>query len=305
MPLGLLLVALAAITWGTTGSTFRLLSESTAADPLQVGAIRMLVAAPLLLAFARARDGEIRLRGWAFVPAGLCMAAFQFCYFSAVPLAGVAATALLSICSAPVLIALMARVALGEPLTPARLLSLALGVTGAALLGTDSGLAVGEGFGLGAALALGAGASYALYAVLTKHSLGGVPPLTLAGLTFGVAALALAPVLARNQEVGTLVERGWPSLLYLGVVPTALAYALYTTGLRRAPATAVAVVGLLEPLTATVLGVVVFQEHLALGGTIGVVLLLAAVLLLQVAPAGLGRASAVPVPEGVPADFEG
>ncbi len=304
MPLGLLLVAIAAITWGTVGSVFKLLSADTTADPLVVGAIRMLLAVPLLLGMARIRHGAIRLRGWAFVPAGLCMAAFQFCYFSAVPLAGVAATALLSICSAPVLIAVMARLFLGEPLTPTRLLSLGLGLTGATLLGTDSGLAVGAGFAVGAALALGAGASYALYAVLTKHSLGGVPPLTLAGLTFGVSALALAPTLARAGEVGTLIGHGWPELLYLGIVPTALAYALYTTGLRRAPATAVAIVGLLEPLTATVLGILVFRERLALGGTLGVVLLLGAVLLLQVAPAGPGRASAVPVPEGLPVDSE-
>lgn len=304
MAFGLLLVAVAAIAWGTVGSVFKVLSADMAPDPLVVGAIRMLVAAPLLLGMARARDGAIRLRGWAFVPAGLCMAAFQYCYFSAVPLAGVAATALLAICSAPVIITVLARLFLNEPLTPARLLSLALGLSGAALLGTDSGLAVGAGFALGAALALGAGASYAIYAVLTKHSLGGIPPLTLAGLTFGVSALALAPTLTQTGEVGTLIGRGWPELLYLGVVPTALAYALYTTGLRRAPATAVAVVGLLEPLTATLLGVLVFQERLALGGTIGVVLLLSAVLLLQVAPAGFGRSSPVPVPEAVPADVE-
>lgn len=77
--------------------------------------MRAIVATPLLVGGARLTRTPIRPRGPAFVAAGLCMAAYQVCYLSAAPLAGVAVTALLAICSAPVLITLLARLVLGEP----------------------------------------------------------------------------------------------------------------------------------------------------------------------------------------------
>ncbi len=58
----------------------------------------MAVAAPLLVAAAVGRRTGLQAGRWTFMVAGLCMAAYQVCYFSAVPLAGVAATALLAIC---------------------------------------------------------------------------------------------------------------------------------------------------------------------------------------------------------------
>ena len=63
-------------------------------------------------------------------------------------------------------------------------------------------------------------------------------------------------------------------------VVTAGAYALYATGLRRVPASVAGIVTLLEPLTATLLGVLVFGERLDAAGAVGALLLLGAVALL-------------------------
>jgi DME family drug/metabolite transporter len=76
---------------------------------------------------------------------------------------------------------------------------------------------------------------------------------------------------------------GWPLLLYLGLGPTAVAYALFTAGLGRVPATAAGIVSLLEPLTATTLGLLVFGERLGPIGAAGALLLLAALTLLTLA----------------------
>ena len=65
---------------------------------------------------------------------------------------------------------------------------------------------------------------------------------------------------------------------------TALAYVLFTVGLRRVPATAAGIVTLLEPLTATTLGVAVFGESLGALGVLGAALLLGALGLLAAAP---------------------
>lgn len=275
--LSLLLVALAAITWGTTGSTLQLVGATSAAVPLVVGSVRMLVAAPLLLAGARLSGASLRPSGPAFLVAGCCMAAYQVCYFSAVPLAGVAATALLAICSAPILIAAIARAVLGESITPVRLAAMALGVAGAGLLVGGAAGGPGPNFVLGGSLALGAGLAYSLYAVATKRALTRSAPVGLSALTFATAAAVLLPVLIFQPAVtADTVARGWPLLIYLGAIPTAGAYWLYTTGLRRVPAGSAAIAGLLEPLTATVLGLLLFHEHLSVPQVIGAALLLIA-----------------------------
>lgn len=281
---GLLLVALAAVLWGTTGTTLELVGATSSAVPLVVGGVRMLVAAPLLGGGAVAARASLRPRGWGFVGAGLCMAAYQVCYFSAVPLAGVAATALLAICSAPILIAVLARLALNERLTTVRLVALALGVAGAGMLVGGGQAAAGARFVAGCALALGAGLAYSLYAVITKRALTGTAgqqPVALSALTFSVAAVALLPALALQPAVTVAtIQRGWPLLLWLAAVPTAAAYWLYTTGLRRVPAGVAAIAGLLEPMTATALGVIVFREALGPVAFAGAVLLLIAMVVL-------------------------
>jgi DME family drug/metabolite transporter len=279
--LSLLLVVLAAITWGTTGTTLQLVGATSVGVPLVVGAVRMLVAAPLLAGGARLTGASLRPASPAFAVAGLSMAAYQVCFFSAVPLAGVAATALLAICSAPILISVLARIFLQERMTPGRLAAMTAGIIGAGLLVGGAPAGKGQSFVLGCALALGAGLAYSIYAVATKGALNASAPLGLSAMTFGLAAVVLLPVLIFQPSLtAQTVTRAWPLLLYLGAIPTAGAYWLYTTGLRRVPAGSAAIAGLLEPLTATALGLLLFEEHLGVQQVVGAVLLLSAMGLL-------------------------
>ena len=296
MLLGLLLIAVAAASWGTTGATMTLLSREAAASPLLVGWSRLAVAAPCLVLAAvvssRSAAPSAARRAWpalADLPLcaalGLALAAYQVCYFRAVTLVGVAAAALLAICSAPLLIAVLAALFLGERLTPIVRLSLGMAVAGTALLvvgprGLDQ---VTGHFGLGALLALGAGVSYAVYAVAAKGLLARVTPIAVSAITFALAAVFLAPALAGEVAPTRALIAGWPLLLYLGLGPTAVAYTLFTAGLTRVPATAAGIVSLLEPLTATTLGLLVFGERLGAVGFTGALLLLAALALLTTA----------------------
>src|SRR5206468_350695 len=155
---------------------------------------------------------------------------------------GRARAALVAICSAPIMIAALAAVLLGERPTPR--LALAL--------------------------------------VLAKGAVARMAPLPLAALTFAVAAALTVPALA-TPGAGRQLALGWPWLLYLGAVTTAGAYALYTAGLRHVPASAAGVASLLEPLTATLLGVILFGERLGVAGWAVAVLLLGALVLLVLA----------------------
>ena len=291
MLIGLLLVGLAAISWGTTGATMMLLARDTGMGPLLVGWARLAVAAPCLLLASVATDlvaapsrrpARAPREISSYVALGLAMAAYQVCYFWAVALTGVAVAALLAICSAPVLIAILAALLLKERPTRSVWLSLGMAVVGTALLVVGPrGLGPVSGrFGLGVTLALGAGVSYAVYAVAAKAVLSRVAPVRVAAMTFTLGAIFLAPALwAERASLGLLVA-GWPLILYLGAGPTAAAYVLFTVGLKRVPATMAGIASLLEPLTATVLGVVAFGESLGTPGFAGALLLLAALALL-------------------------
>lgn len=280
---GLALIALAAVSWGTTGAVSTVLVSRAGATPLVIGAVRMLIAAVLLVVTARALGGghhATRGHRARCVLAGVCNAGFQAAYFTSVTLTGIAITALIAICSAPILITALAVLGLGERPSPRLALSVVLGVGGTMLLVIGPGAADGTAprAAGGVAFALLAGLAYALYVVSAKAAVAHMAPLPVAAWTFATAAVVMAPALLQHGAVRQ-IELGWPWLLYLGAVTTAGAYAAYTAGLRHVPAAAAGVAALLEPLTATLLGVLVFDERLSLTGWVGAMLLLGALVL--------------------------
>jgi DME family drug/metabolite transporter len=303
MLLGLVLVGLAACSWGTTGAAMTLLAREGTSSPLLVGWARMAGAAPCLLLTTAILRPKAPVAGpWGFRDTALtallggAMAAYQVCYFWAVPRTGVALTALLAICSAPLIIALGAALFLRERLSAPARVALLLAVAGTALLlaGPRSLDRLPDGFVLGSLSALGAGLSYAVYALTAKGLLARAAPLPLAAATFTLATVLLTPVLLLERDVVGQLTAGWPLLLYLGLVPTAVAYLLFSAGLKRVPATAAGIATLLEPLTASILGVLAFGERLGTWGWLGAALLAIALVLLtrdraNNAPGGTGR----------------
>ena len=287
---GSVLIALAAVTWGTTGATLRLVALDSPMSPLLVGFVRVAIAAPCLLVAARAIGGPLRLPvpgdRWRLLAGGVAMGAYQVCYFWGVAKTSVAVGALVAICSAPLVMIVLGAVLLGERVTGTTAAALAAGVTGAALLtlGPRGLGTLPPGFLAGVGLALGAGLSYAVYAVVVKDVEERLPPLPIAAFTFGVAALVLAPALATGRVAAG--PAAWALLAYLGLVPTALAYMLYVVGMRTTSVGVSGVLGLIEPLTATLIGVAFFGDRLGAPGIVGAGLLLGAVAALTLRPAG-------------------
>jgi drug/metabolite transporter, DME family len=282
---GLVLIALAAISWGTSGSVMTVLAERASASPLLVGVARLWVAAVFLLLATSLAPGPFGIASgdrWRCLAMGACMAGYQAAYFTAVTLAGIAVVALVAICSAPLMIAALAPWLLGERLTPRVRAALLLGVIGTALLvASPSGaLDPSARFLGGVLLALIAGLCYALYVLAAKATLRRSAPLPTTALTFTIGAVLLTPALLWTTAPWTQLTLGWPWLLYLGGVATAGAYAIYTVGLRRVPASVAGVTTLLEPLTATLLGVALFGERLGAAGAVGAVFLVVALGLL-------------------------
>lgn len=184
----------------------------------------------------------------------------------------------------PVVVAVLAVVVLGERLSPWRLGWGVAGVVavGMVVLGPDAALDP-----LGVVGGVAGAASMATGVVLTKRwgRPAGVSALGFAGwqLTAGGLVLLLPAVLLEGApaHVGPLAVAGY---VWLGLVGGLLAYTVWFAGIRRLPVTATALLGLLSPLVAAGLGVVVAGEGLTPLQVAGFVLALVAMVAGQVVP---------------------
>jgi DME family drug/metabolite transporter len=280
------LITAAALLWGTIGVAVSLLYRLAPANPLGVGFLRLLVAAPALLVVGRMMVGpgflHVRradLRVIALM--GVAFAAYQVCYFAAIPRLGVAAAVMINICSAPVITALLARVFLGERLGRTAILAMAGAVAGTAML-VGGVPHTGDLATLltGAALALSAGLAYSVVALTGRTVAPRYHPLQPIAIAFSLGAVILAPLALGGGLYLAYPPAGWALLLYLGLVPTAVGYVLYLRGLSSTPATVSTILVLLEPLGSTALAVIFLGERLAPLGLAGAALLLASMWLL-------------------------
>ena len=73
--------------------------------------------------------------------------------------------------------------------------------------------------------------------------------------------------------------------LVFGVISTVLPYTLYNYGLNTMENGRASIIASVEPLVATLLGIVIFHEKMSLGGVAGMVLILGALVLCNMKPA--------------------
>jgi DME family drug/metabolite transporter len=281
MPAARLQVLLAALCFATTGTAQALGPSGT--DPVGVGAARILVGGTLLVAVALASGNALRGR-WAPGPvlaAVAAVATYQLAFFAAVADTGVAVGTIVALGSAPTLAGLFEWLIDRRRPEPRWAVATALACAGVALLALAGGEASVSAPGIG--LAVVAGGSYAIYTLAAKRLLtAGHSPEAVMAVAFGLAAVVLLPALVLSEPVWLLHADGIALALFLGVIPTALAYVLFARGLKHLSASETATLTLAEPLTAGVLGAVVLAEPTTAMSAAGAGLVLAGLLALGV-----------------------
>jgi DME family drug/metabolite transporter len=239
-------------------------------------------------------------RGRAAWLAAAAVAAYQATFFLAVRTTGVAVGTVVALGSAPVLTGALGGLA-GQGRPGRRwAAATALAAVGLAVLVLSGGGTAQVSTG-GIALAVGAGAAYAAYTLAVKRSLtsGEGAESTMATVFTGGAVL-LAPLLALAPTGWIATPRGASAVLWLGLVPTALAYVLFARGLRGVTAAEASTLTLAEPLTATALGVLLLGEQPGRTAMLGAALLLGGLAVLGVRRSRPPR-EAGPVRSEVPA----
>ncbi len=143
---GLLYVTFAATAWGTAGAAAALLYRGSGLGPLALtfwrtfGGLVLLLAVRALLrrrsrTAARPAPYEPLGRGLArIVLTGVALAVFQAAYFAAVEATGLAVGTVVTMGAGPVLIAIGARVTMGERLGAGGVLAVVGALTGLAVL---------------------------------------------------------------------------------------------------------------------------------------------------------------------------
>lgn len=184
----------------------------------------------------------------------------------------------------PIIVAGLAVVVLSEHPSVWRLIWGGIGVVGVAfvVLGPQAGLDA-----LGVAAGLGGAASMGLGVVLTKRwgRPDGVSALALAGWQLtGGGLLLIVPALVIDGVPAGIDATAVAGYSWLGLVGGLAAYVVWFEAIRRLPVTPTALLGLLSPLTAALLGHLVIGEVLTSIQLLGFALALTAMTAGQLAP---------------------
>lgn len=198
---------------------------------------------------------------------------FSFCFMDA----GIASTLLFVY---PVMVAVIMALLFKERLPAVSVFAIMLALSGIAMLYHGDGGATLSTRGV--MLVMFSSLSYAVYIVVVNKS-----PLRMSSmkLTFYVLFFGMLTVLTNSFITGLHIQmlttpRMWSCAFMLALLPTVFSLVLMTISVHETGSTPTAVMGALEPLTAVVIGVVVFGEQLTPRLAAGIVLILTAVIMI-------------------------
>ncbi len=285
--IGSILIILAGVFWGSMGIFVRKLG-SIGFDSIQIVAIRVTLSAMIfsLILLIKDRVG-FRIRPKDIILfMGLGFGSILFfttCYFKAISMMSLSTAAIL-LYTSPVWIMLMSVLFFHEKLTGRKVLALIIAFAGCVLV---SGIS-GEGVTLtGLLVGLGSGIGYGLYSILGTIALRRYSPYTVTAYTFIFAAVGSVFICRPAELLSRFEARDNIFLLILFCILTAFVTAVipfmaYTLGLRWVEASRAGILATVEPMVATLFGVIIFSEPLKLLSLLGIIMILSAVIILNV-----------------------
>ena len=191
--------------------------------------------------------------------------------------AGIASTILFMY---PVLVAIIMALFFGERASALTWVCILLAFGGILLLTKTSTGATVSLFGV--TLVLLSSLSYAIYIVGVNHS--SIARMPSQKLTFYALSFGILIYVVRTRGLTELqlpqTALGWMCAFCLALFPTIISLVAMTISIRKIGSTSAAILGALEPITALLVGTLVFGERLTVRICLGVVLILTAVTLL-------------------------
>ena len=185
--------------------------------------------------------------------------------------------------SYPVFVALILLVLFGKRPSFKSVLAIFLAIGGVAFISLSSAAGLGNKVSFqGIAMILFSGFTYAAYIVELKHTrLSRFPGFrtTLYVMLVACAMFCAVSLFTQGYVQPLRSLDNYMNAILLALVPTILSNLTLIVAVKHIGSSKTSVLGALEPLTALVIGVVVFDEFLSIGGVIGVLLILLSVYL--------------------------
>ncbi len=287
MKKGLVLIALAGVMWGSS-CVFVNFFAPYGFDSRNMTAIRMTVSFLGLLAVCLCTDrGALRIRRakdlLLFVGCGTSMFATAAFYYEAIRLT-TASTAVVLMYLSPVPIMLFSVLFFQERFTARKGVAVGLMLVGCALVSGIIGSFKPHPLGIG--MGLLSAASYTAYNLFNKLAARrGIDPFCTTVYTFLFAALC-ALLFGKPWELPALLAQR-PGLL----IPTALLHAvvtclgpylLYSISLKTLSVGVASSLSIIEPMSASLLGILLYKDPLTPFSLLGMLLVIASVLLLGI-----------------------
>lgn len=280
------LIILAGIFWGSMGLFVRTLRRYGFSS-IQITSVRLTFAAVffvLLVLWKDPKGFRIRLKDIPlFLGLGIVSVLFfTVCYFTAIDMMPLSTAAIL-LYTSPIWVMLLSILVFREKLSGRKLLALILAFGGCVFV---SGISGGGLSAEGLLVGLGAGLGYGLYSILGTIALRRHSPFTVTAYTFLIAAVGSWFISHPMDILSKLSAAPSPVGLFFFFILTALVTAVvpflsYTLGLQTVEASKAAILATIEPLVATVLGILAFNEALTLSAFLGILLILSAVVILN------------------------
>lgn len=272
--------------WGLMGLFVRSLAgigiSSTGAVLIRCAVAALFYAITILVKDRRLF--AVKLRDfWCFLGSGLCsLLFFTYCYFTSMQYIDLSTAAIL-LYTAPSIVIILSRIIFREPLTRVKIAALILAFAGCCCV---SGIGGGKPVSyIGVLLGLGAGFGYALYSIFARLAINrGYDSLTINFYTCLLASIG-AGFIWGVKESGTVMFASAGNLalcIATGLVSCYLPYLLYTYGLTGVENGKASVMASMEPVVATLVGVIVYREKMSMMSLIGIFLVLGAIALLNV-----------------------
>lgn len=219
---------------------------------------------------------------WCFIGSGLLsLLFFTFCYFNAISMMSLSVAAIL-LYTAPTIVMVLSIILFKEKINRFKIIALLMAFAGCALvsgiIGDISLTLTGLLFGLGS------GIGYALYTIFSRYALDrGYSSLTIN--FYSCAGASLGAIIIWGVRDTFSIAISSPETiafsLSVGVISCFVPYLLYTYALTGLENSKASVLSSVEPVVASLVGIIIYHEKMTLQSLIGIVLVLGAVVILS------------------------
>ena len=282
--LSVFFILLAGCLWGCMGLFVRPLNKKgfSSWDIVFVRAVVTMLCMGIFLIIYDRKMFRIKIKDiWCFLGTGLLsIVFFNLCYFKEITLTTLSVAAIL-LYTAPAFVMVISAFCFKEIFTGRKLLSLAFSFVGlifvTGVIGDAGRLTLNT-----LLIGLGAGLGYALYSIFGRYALErGYHTFTISFYTFLFATIGTLffshPLFIMRQVTSSAGSIGF--VLAFALVSTVIPYIVYTIGLKEVENGFASIIASIEPVIATINGILWFREKLRVGVIIGIVLVLTGIII--------------------------